>query len=76
VSPEPTEKEEVASLTTLITPLKKKDKRLRKTPLYFRTRKSARIREGKPQTPTKIPIFIEDSPKQKESMASLKKTQG
>lgn len=68
VSPEHTEREATTALTSLNTPIKQKGKRQRQTPLYFRTRKSTRIRQGKPQTPTKIPIVIEDSPKQQEKM--------
>ena len=48
MSPEATEREVVAVLTTLSTPIKKKGKIRRKTPLYFRTRKSTRIKQGKP----------------------------
>lgn len=44
-------------------------------PLYFRTKKSTRIRQGKPQTPTKVPIVIEESPKQYDKMTALIKTQ-
>lgn len=51
VSLEPTDREAAASLTAL------------STSLYFRTRKITTIRQGKPQTPTKTPILIEDSPK-------------
>jgi len=70
VSPEATERELVAALTTLTTLIKKKGKRKMQTPLYFRTRKSTRIRQGKPQTSTKIPIQIEYSPTQKDKMPS------
>jgi len=67
-----TERGATTTLTALISPIKQKGKRQRQTPSYFRTRKSIRIRQGKPQTPTKIPIVIEDSPKQKEKMPSQK----
>ena len=76
VSLEPTEKEAATSLTTLSTPIKQKGKRQRQTPLYFRTRKSTRIRKGRPQTPTKIPIVIEDSQKQQEKIPLLEKNKG
>jgi len=72
VSPEATKREVLAALTALSTPIKQKGKRQRQTPLYFRTRKSTRIRQGKPQTLTKIPIVIEDSPTQKDKMPSPK----
>lgn len=62
VSPEATKREAEAALTALSTPFKQKGKRQRQTPLYFRTRKGTRIRQGKPQASTKIPIVIEDSP--------------
>jgi len=57
-------------------PIKSKGKRKRQTPLYFRTRKSTRIRKGRPQTPTKTPIFIEDLPKQQEKAVPLRKNEG
>ena len=44
VSLEATEREEISDLTTLSTPIKQKGKRQRQTPLYFRTRKSTRIK--------------------------------
>lgn len=43
------------------TQIKIKNKRQRQTPLYFKTRKSSRIKEGKPQNPTNTPIIIEES---------------
>ena len=61
VSPETTKREAATALTSLSTPIKQKGKRQRQTPLYFRTRKSTRIRQGKPQISTKTPIEIEDS---------------
>jgi len=57
-----TDRDAATSLTALSTLIKQKGKRQRQTPLYFRTRKSTRIRQGKPQTSNKIPIEIEDSP--------------
>ena len=62
VSLEAPKRELVAALTTLSNPIKQKGKRRRQTPLYFRTRESTRIKQGKPQISTKIPIEIEDSP--------------
>jgi len=72
VSPKPTKREVAAALTALTTPIKQKGNRQRQTPLYFKTRKSTRIRQEKPQKPTKIPIVIEDSPNKKEKMPSPK----
>lgn len=76
MSPEPTEKEAATALTALCTPIKSKGKRQRQIPLYFRTINSTRIRKGRPQTPTKNPIVIEDSPKQKEKVDPLEKNEG
>ena len=76
VSPKPTEKEAATVLTALSTPIKKKGKRQRQTPLYFRTRKITRIMQGQPQTSTKVPIVFEDSPKNQENIAPLLKNQG
>jgi len=36
--------------------------------MYFRTRKSITIRQGKPQTPTRVPIIIDESPSKKEEI--------
>lgn len=44
VSPKPTEREATTALTALSTPTNQKGKRQRQTALYFRTRKSIRIR--------------------------------
>lgn len=63
VSLEPIERDAEINLTVISTLIKQKGKRQRQTPLYFRTRKSARTRQGNLQTPTKVPIVIEDSPK-------------
>ena len=71
VPPEATKREAIASLTTLSTLVKQKCKR-RQAPLYFRTRKSTRIKQGKPQISTKTPIEIEDSPTQRDKMTSPK----
>jgi len=69
---EVTEREVAVSLPALSTPIKQKGKRMRQTPLYFRTRKSTRIKQGKPQTSTKIPIEIEYYPTQRDKMPSPK----
>jgi len=73
VSREPTKKEVAAALIALSTLVKSKGKRQRKTPLYFKTRKIIGIKQGRPRTPTKIPIIIEDSPKQQEKVVPLGK---
>ena len=49
-------------LATLITLPKPKEKRKRETPLYFKARRSVRIKTGKPQPPSSSPITIEDTP--------------
>ena len=54
ISPKSIEKEATTTLTALSTPIKTKGKRQRQTPLYFRRRKSTRIRQGRPKTPNKI----------------------
>jgi len=48
VSPETLEREAVATLATLSTPIKPKQKRKRHTSMYFRAQKSTRIKQGKP----------------------------
>ena len=64
-------REAVAILTKLSTPTKQKRKRKTKTSMYFKARKSKRIKVGKPQPPSKEPIVIEDSPtKDKEESPS------
>lgn len=55
-------REAVAMLTTLSTPPKPKEKRKRETPLYFKARRSLRIKTGRPQSQSKDPITIEDTP--------------
>ena len=70
VSPKPTKKEAVVALISLGTHIKPIGKRQRQNPLYFRTRRSTRIKQGRPQTPTKTPIIIEDSPKGQEKLVS------
>jgi len=62
VSPETLEREAPVSLTSLSTPIKPKKERKRQASMYFRARKSTRIRTGKPQPFSKVPITIEDSP--------------
>jgi len=62
VSPEAPNRKATAAFNALNSPVMQKGKRRRQTPLYFRTRKSTRIKQGKPQISTKIPIEIEDSP--------------
>ena len=59
------EREVATVLTALSTPVKKEQKRKRKTSMYFRARKSTRIKTGKPQPSSKTPINIEDSPSAK-----------
>lgn len=75
VSPEPIEKEVTTTLTSLSTLVKSKGKMQRQTSLYFRTRMSTRIKQGRPQTPTKTPIVIADSPNKQEKEAPLKKNE-
>jgi len=55
------EREVVVSLSALNTPTKPKQKRKRHTSMYFRARKSTRIKTGKPQPSSKVPITIENS---------------
>jgi len=62
VSPETLEREVAATLTALSTPIKPKQKRKRQASMYFRAKKSTRIKIEKPQPCSKVPIIIEDSP--------------
>ena len=55
-------REAAAVLAALSTPPKPKEKRKRETPLYFKARRSVRIKTGKPQPPSKSPIVFEDTP--------------
>lgn len=55
-------REEAAVLAALITPPKPKEKRKREIPLYFKARRSVRIKTGRPQPPSSSPITIEDAP--------------
>lgn len=48
LSLEPTKKVETIALASLSTPIKSKRKRIRKTPLYIKTRISIRIKKRKP----------------------------
>ena len=54
--------EAVVVLAALSTPAKQKGKRKRQTSMYFKARRSTRIKVGKPQPPSKEPIIIEDAP--------------
>ena len=54
--------EAAAVLAGLSTPPKQKGKRKRETPLYFKARRSVRIKTGKPQAQSSSPIVIEDTP--------------
>ena len=55
-------REAATVLAGLYTPPKPKDKRKRETPLYFKARRSVRIKTGKPQAQSSSPIVIEDTP--------------
>lgn len=57
------EKEVATTLATLSTHVK--EKRKMHTPMYFRTKKSARVKLGRPKTPTKSPIKIKKPPNRK-----------
>ena len=62
VSPETLEREVETTLPTLNIPVKPKQKRTRRTSMYFRSQKSTRIKMGKPRPSSTVPIIIEDSP--------------
>ena len=62
VSPETLGREAIVVLATLSTLVKPKQKRTMQPSMYFRARKSTRIKTGKPQPSSKEPIIIEDSP--------------
>lgn len=49
-------------LATLSTSPKQKEKKKTETPLYFKARRSVRIKTGRPQPPSKEPITIVDTP--------------
>lgn len=72
MSPEATEREVAAALTALSTRIKQKGKIRRQAPLYLRTRKSTRIKQGKPKISTKNRIEIEDSLTPRDKMPSPK----
>ena len=58
-------------LETLKTPPKQKGKRKRQTSMYFKARRSTRIKVGRPQLQSKEGIIIEDTtPKPKEGFPS------
>lgn len=54
-------REVVVVLDVLSTPARQKGK-IKRTSMYFKARKSTRIKVGKPQPSSKEPIVIEDSP--------------
>ena len=56
------EREAAAMLAALSTPSKLKEKWKREIPLYFKARRSVRIKTGRPQPPSSSPITIEDTP--------------
>lgn len=58
VSRKAPQREAVAALIALSTLTKQKGKRSQKIPLYFRTEKSTRIKQGQPKISTKILIEI------------------
>jgi len=45
----------------LSTPIQPKIRHPTKGPIYFKMRKSTRIKQGKPQPPSTIPISIDES---------------
>lgn len=55
-------REATTILDVLSTLAKPKGKRKRQPSMYFKARKSTRIKAGKPQPPSKEPIIIEDVP--------------
>ena len=62
MSPETLAREATTILAALSTPAKPKGKRKRQPSMYFKARKSTRIKMGKPQPPSKEAIIIEDVP--------------
>ena len=54
-------REAIVVLAALSTPTKQKGKRKRQTSMYFKARRSTRIKVGKPQPQPKEPIVIEDT---------------
>lgn len=63
-----TEQEVVATLATLGTLVNTIRKQSRPSQIHFRTKKSTRIRQGNPQTPTRVPIIIDESPSKQEEL--------
>ena len=49
-------------LAALSTPPKPREKRKREAPLYFKARRSFRIKTGRPQPPSSSPITIDETP--------------
>ena len=72
-SPETLEREAAVALTTLITLVKPKQKTKRQTSMYFRARKSTRIKTGKPHPSSKIYITIKYLPSAKVEESPSKK---
>lgn len=62
MSPETLVREAAVVLAALSTPAKTKGKRKRQPSMYFKARKSTRIKMGKPHPTSKEPIIIEDVP--------------
>lgn len=60
-SPETLAREVAAVLAALSTPPKQKGKRKRQTSMYFKARRSTRIKAGRPQPKSEVPIVIEDT---------------
>lgn len=66
-SPETLARKATIILAALSTLAKQKGKRERQTSMYFKARRSTRIKVGKPQPPSKEPIIIEDAPTEKKA---------
>jgi len=62
------EQEVATTLPTLGTPVKPKRKKSRPSQMYLGTRNTTKIRQGKPQTPKRVPIIIDESPSKKEEI--------
>ena len=71
-SPETLAKDAAAVLAALSTPTKQKGKRKRETSMYFKAKRSTRIKVGKPQPPPKEPIIITDAPTKKKEESPSK----
>jgi len=65
-------REATTVLAALSTPAKQKGKQKRQTSMYFKARRSTRIKVGKPQPPSKEPIVIEDTPTEKKTESPSK----